>query len=132
LPHVLGNGATLEVVVTNLLSNALKFVAPGVRPEIRVWAQQQETTVRLWVSDNGIGIAQEYHNKVFRVFERLHGDEAYPGTGIGLAIVRKGVQRMGGRSGVQSAPGHGSSFWIELPKTAVTDEISPAEPVSHA
>ncbi len=72
--------------------------------------------VRLWVEDNGIGIAAEYHERIFRVFERLHGVETYPGTGIGLAIVRKGMERLGGRVGLESQPDRGSRFWIELPK----------------
>lgn len=73
-------------------------------------------TIRLWVEDNGIGIATEHQKRIFRVFERLHGIESYPGTGIGLAIVCKGVDRMGGRVGVESQLGHGSRFWIELRK----------------
>jgi signal transduction histidine kinase len=71
--------------------------------------------VRLWIEDNGIGILPEYHERIFRIFERLHGVGAYPGTGIGLAIVSKGVERMGGRVGVKSEPGSGSRFWVELP-----------------
>jgi signal transduction histidine kinase len=67
------------------------------------------------VEDNGIGIAAEYQERIFRVFERLHPLEAYPGTGIGLAIVRKGVERLGGRCGVSSREGRGSRFWIDLP-----------------
>jgi signal transduction histidine kinase len=71
--------------------------------------------VRLWIEDNGIGILPEYHERIFRMFERLHSVSAYPGTGIGLAIVRKGVERMGGRVGVESAGTNGSRFWMELP-----------------
>ncbi|MBD0344871.1 MAG: hypothetical protein ICV63_08605 [Coleofasciculus sp. Co-bin14] len=74
--------------------------------------------IRLWVEDNGIGIAPEYQERIFRVFERLHGVETYPGTGIGLAIVRKGIERMGGRVGVESQLGQGSRFWIELPQVS--------------
>ena len=73
--------------------------------------------VRLEVADNGIGIEPVFQEKIFKVFERLHSTEAYPGTGIGLAIVRKGVERMNGRVGVISELGQGSCFWIELPKT---------------
>ncbi|MEP6488218.1 CHASE3 domain-containing protein [Microcoleus vaginatus GB2-A3] len=72
--------------------------------------------IRLWVEDNGIGIAQEHQKRIFRVFERLHGIESYPGTGIGLAIVKKGVDRMGGQVGVESQVGQGSRFWIQLRK----------------
>jgi PAS domain S-box-containing protein len=107
--------STLVQVVTNLLSNACKFVPPGTRPEIRLRTQRENGAARLWVEDNGIGISSEFHARIFRVFERLHGVEAYPGTGVGLAIVRKGVERMGGRVGVESAPEQGSRFWVELP-----------------
>ncbi|MEG4815380.1 CHASE3 domain-containing protein [Microcoleus sp. K5-D4] len=72
--------------------------------------------IRLWVEDNGIGIAPEHQKRIFRVFERLHGIESYPGTGIGLAIVKKGVDRMGGQVGVESQLGKGSRFWIQLRK----------------
>ncbi|NQE36982.1 sensor histidine kinase [Microcoleus asticus] len=72
--------------------------------------------IRLWVEDNGIGIAPEHQKRIFRVFERLHGIESYPGTGIGLAIVKKGSARMGGQVGVESQLGQGSRFWINLRK----------------
>ncbi len=72
--------------------------------------------IRLWVEDNGIGIAPEHQKRIFRVFERLHGIESYPGTGIGLAIVQKGIDRMGGQVGVESQLGQGSRFWIQLRK----------------
>jgi PAS domain S-box-containing protein len=116
LPSILGQRTILLQMVANLLSNAVKFVAPGIQPQIRVWAQTQDNWVRLWVEDNGIGIQPEHQQKIFGVFERLHGPEAYPGTGIGLAIVRKGAERLGGRVGVESAPNQGSRFWIELPE----------------
>ena len=115
-PHVMAHPTTLVQVVTNLLTNAVKFVGPGVRPHVRVWAEERDEWGRLWVEDNGIGISPEHHGRIFRVFERLHGSEIYPGTGIGLAIVAKGTERMGGRAGVESTPGKGSKFWIELSK----------------
>ncbi len=115
LPRVRAHAATLRQVVANLVSNAAKFVATGTEPRVRVRAEEHDDRVRLWVEDNGIGVAPEHHERVFRVFERLHGIESYPGTGIGLAIVRKGMERMGGRSGVESEPGRGSRFWIEFP-----------------
>ncbi|HEV3168131.1 MAG TPA: MEDS domain-containing protein [Isosphaeraceae bacterium] len=118
LPDVVGHWATLVQVVGNLLSNAIKFVAPGVQPRVRVWAEERTDSVRLWVADNGIGIAPENHERVFQVFERLHGAEAYPGSGIGLATVLKGMERIGGRSGVESALGNGSRFWIDLPRVS--------------
>ncbi len=164
LPDVMAHRATLVQVVTNLVANAIKFVPPGVQPQVRVWVQErgrwgdgalvrremgsrsfseegegedalpttynlQRTTpdnsVRLWVEDNGIGIEPKHQERIFNVFERLHGAETYPGTGIGLAIVRKGVERMGGRVGVESQLGQGSRFWIELRKAP--DRLLPTD-----
>lgn len=116
MPMVMGHRSTLFQVVTNLLANAIKFVSPRVQPQVRIWAEDRDELVRLWVEDNGIGIAPEHQERIFRVFERLHGVETYPGTGIGLAIVRKGVERMGGKVGIESQVGQGTQFWIELPK----------------
>jgi signal transduction histidine kinase len=116
LAQVVGHYATLVQIVANLLTNGVKFVPPGVQPQVRIWADAApESGVRLWVEDNGIGIEPKHQERIFHIFERLHGIEAYPGTGIGLAVVRKGVARMGGRAGVESTPGRGSKFWIELP-----------------
>ena len=106
-------------IISNLLSNALKFMSDTVRPQIRIRTENitNETissrNIRLWVEDNGIGIDPEHQQRIFKVFERLHGNEAYPGTGIGLAIVKKGMERLKGSFGVTSQSGMGSSFWIE-------------------
>lgn len=116
LPAVLGHRPILQKAVANLVSNAVKFVKPGAAPEIRVRAETKGPFVRLYVEDNGIGIDPLHHQRIFKVFERLHGIESYPGTGMGLAIVRKGMERLGGRAGVDSEPGRGSLFWIELPQ----------------
>jgi PAS domain S-box-containing protein len=116
MPWVLAHRATLATVLSNLLSNALKFVEAGTRPNVTVRAEDRGTTTRLWIEDNGIGIAPEHQEQIFHVFERLHANERYPGAGIGLAIVRRGVERMGGNAGVKSDVGKGSRFWIELPK----------------
>lgn len=114
LPRVMAHRTVLSQIVTNLLTNAVKFVAPDVSPRIRIWSEARGDWVRTWVEDNGIGIAPEHRERIFRPFERLHGVQQYPGTGIGLAIVHKGTARMGGQAGVESAPGGGSRFWIEL------------------
>jgi light-regulated signal transduction histidine kinase (bacteriophytochrome) len=121
LLKVMGHYATLVQVVANLLTNSIKFVAPGVRPQVRVWTEGRDDRVCLRLRDNGIGIAPDYQERIFRVFERLHGPETYPGTGIGLSIVRKGMDRMGGEVGVESAPGQGSTFWLELPSPPRSD-----------
>lgn len=115
LPLVFAHEATLGQTLANLLSNALKFVAPDKRPHIRLWWEESGEYARLWVQDNGLGIPANQHERVFRVFERLHGSR-YQGTGIGLSIVRKGIEKMGGRIGLDSAPGQGTAFWIELRK----------------
>jgi signal transduction histidine kinase len=167
LPDVLGDGSLLTQCFSNLLGNAVKFVPPGARPRIRVWAEmapppvqeppkppagyqplsarassspafpassgapprlqtnspQAEVAapgsnggprpmVRVWVEDNGIGIPLEMRERLFGMFQKL--DNQYEGTGVGLAIVRKVVERMGGRVGVESEPGKGSRFWVEL------------------
>ena len=105
----------LEQVFANLLGNALKFVAAEAVPRIQVWSELRDQMVRVCVQDNGIGIKPEHAKKLFQPFSRLVNGTEYPGTGIGLAIVRKGVERMGGRVGMDSQPGKGSCFWVELP-----------------
>ncbi len=174
LPLVLGNEAALTQCISNLLDNAVKFVAPGVQPRVRVWAEKvrsaecgvrnegngerrmangeweaqrahdltiqrsndvtlpthhppstpQPSTlsgpagerVRIWFEDNGIGIEPEAHERIFGLFQRLHTN--YEGTGLGLAIVRTAAQRMEGAVGVESEPGRGSRFWIELKRAS--------------
>lgn len=119
LPQVVAQRSILIQVITNLLSNAIKFVDPAVRPQVEIFAEDEPNRpncLRFWIVDNGIGIASEHQQRIFRVFERLHGIESYPGTGIGLAIARKGMERMGGQVGVESQPGQGSRFWLRLPK----------------
>jgi signal transduction histidine kinase len=177
LPCVLGNEAALTQCFSNLLGNAVKFVAPGTRPQVRVWAERVENPkaevrkpkegrspktekrdeplpagtdpspvtphqpsatqhatrntaqapaphslnpqpstlnhlVRLWFADNGVGIPKEAQERIFKIFQRL--DKSYDGTGVGLTVVRKAVEKMGGRVGLESEPGRGSRFWVEL------------------
>jgi len=111
---VQGDGVLVSQALVNLMSNALKFVAPGRSPQLRLWSESSASRIRLWVEDNGIGISAADQARLFRVFERLAG-ASYPGTGIGLAIVKRAAERMGGSVGVESQTGEGSRFWIELP-----------------
>ena len=116
LSRVQANPAALTQVVSNLLGNAVKFVAPGVRPRVRVSAVETAGIVRLCFADNGIGIAPQSQAQLFNIFVRLNRPGDYEGTGIGLAIVRKAVERMGGTVGLESEVGKGSCFWVELKK----------------
>ena len=125
LPEIIGHPATVVLLIDNLVSNALKFIAPGVQPQIRLWAEAAGDWARLSVQDNGIGIGKADQEKIFGAFHRLHGKQAYPGTGLGLAIVRKGAERMGGRAGVESEPGKGSRFWVELKAVGPTNAPGP-------
>jgi signal transduction histidine kinase len=117
LSKVMGNPASLRQCLINLVGNAVKFVAPGVVPHLQIYSEGAGPTVRIWIEDNGIGIDQEEKRRLFRMFERLHGND-YPGTGIGLAIVRKAAERMDGCAGVESEVGKGSRFWLDLPGVA--------------
>jgi PAS domain S-box-containing protein len=117
LQEVSAHVATVRQVLLNLISNSLKFVEEGKRPQIKIWTQVSDGRVRIMVRDNGIGIAPEHQEKIFGLFERLHTREVYPGTGVGLALVRKGVERMGGRVSVESDGTGGSCFSVELPST---------------
>ena len=97
------------------MTNGVKFVKRDTHPQVQVWTEANNGHVRLWIRDNGIGIKPEYQHRLFKMFERLHQNPEYEGTGIGLAIVRKAVEKMGGQVGVESDGVNGSSFWIELP-----------------
>lgn len=112
LPEVLANEAALTQCFSNLLYNAVKFVPAGIKPRVTISAETKESSVRFWVQDNGIGIEANYLENIFGLFQRLTNQ--YEGTGVGLSIVRKAVERMGGRAGAESEPGQGSRFWFEL------------------
>ncbi|GAP95510.1 sensor histidine kinase [Leptolyngbya sp. NIES-2104] len=130
LPAVIAHRSTLIQVIVNLIGNGIKFVEPEVQPIVKIFAQIEKNSVRLSFEDNGIGIADKYHDRIFGVFERLHGIEAFPGTAIGLAIVRKGIDRMGGKVGLESQLDHGSRFWISLP--VATHNESNHDSASHS
>ncbi len=119
LPLVRANEAALTQVISNLLGNAVKFVAPDVRPRVRIYAEGMSVPgeadmVAVCFEDNGIGMPRESQKRLFNIFTRLNRPGLYEGSGIGLAIVKKAVERMGGRVGVESEPGKGSRFRVEL------------------
>lgn len=116
LPNVLAHSLVLETALSNLLTNALKFVPPETAPQVSIWADERDRQVCIWVADNGIGIDPKYHRKIFEVFERLNTQTVYPGTGIGLAIVQRALHRIGGTVGVESELGKGSRFWMAVPR----------------
>jgi signal transduction histidine kinase len=131
LPEVRAHRPTLQQCLINLISNALKFTPDGAAPRITLRAEKRAGSARLWIEDTGIGIAPEHHERIFNVFERLHGAETYPGTGIGLAIVKKGIERMDGQVGVASCPDQGSCFWIELPLERASAPARQPRPLPH-
>ena len=108
--------ASLTQIVSNLLANAVKFIAPGATARVRVYAEEIEGDVRLWIEDNGIGIDPRDHERIWTIFTRIGRARDYEGTGIGLAIVRKAAERMNGTFGVDSELGRGSRFWLRLRK----------------
>ncbi|HTI69722.1 MAG TPA: PAS domain S-box protein [Candidatus Limnocylindria bacterium] len=121
-PIVKAIPAVLTQCVSNLLGNAVKFVEKGVVPEIKVWAEEGRAgqRVRLCFKDNGLGIEKEMHESIFGIFQRV--SKNYEGSGIGLSIVKKGAERMEGSVGLDSQPGKGSTFWIELNKATPKSE----------
>ncbi len=117
LGHARADRPALVQALANLLGNAVKFVPPDRTPKVTVFAEARDGRRRLWVEDNGIGIESRHRERVFLPFERLHGVESYPGTGVGLAVVQRILGRMDGECGFESEPGLGSRFWIELADT---------------
>jgi PAS domain S-box-containing protein len=114
LPEVYAQNAYLMQILINLLTNGLKFVSPGVKPVIKIWSETNEDRVRLFVQDNGIGIPEKYREKIFHLFERLHPDGTFEGTGVGLAIAQKAASRIHATIGLTPDTGPGSTFWVDL------------------
>ncbi|MBF0260076.1 MAG: GHKL domain-containing protein [Desulfamplus sp.] len=115
MPVVNGDLTLMTHILINIIENALKYSKEKEPPLIDVSFEIKEQYITISIADNGIGIEPEYHQKIFKIFQRLHGQEKYRGTGIGLAAVKKGVQLMAGEVWVESQPGSGSVFKIKLP-----------------
>lgn len=123
LPTVLADASQLGQVFQNLIGNAIKFHRKGERPAVHVWAREHDGEWILSVQDNGIGIDPQSTERVFEIFQRLHGRNEYPGTGVGLAICKRIVERHGGRIWVESEPGRGATFSFTLGRRGNADEI---------
>jgi signal transduction histidine kinase len=121
LPTVLADDVQLGQVFQNLIANAIKFRHPEHAPQIRVWAELEGEMVRFCVADNGIGMEKESTGRIFQMFQRLHTREEYEGTGIGLAVAKKVVERHGGQIWFDSAPGEGTTFYFTLPAAAAVN-----------
>ena len=116
LPNVTGDMTLLMQIFTNLLENAVTYHKAEVPPRVEVACQIEKDNVIVKVRDNGIGIPAEHHEKIFNIFQRLHSEDEYPGTGIGLSTVKKSVELLGGSVWVESVVGEGSAFFVTLPK----------------
>jgi PAS domain S-box-containing protein len=116
--RALGDAQGLAIALRNLVDNAIKFSRERQPARVEIAAARVGKLVQLAVRDNGLGFDMKFHDRIFAIFQRLHRAEDYPGTGVGLAIVRKAMERMGGRVWAESAPGQGATFTIELPEAA--------------
>lgn len=112
---VRGDETLVREALAQLIGNALKFTPPGVSARVRVSSVASEDRVRLYVDDEGIGVPEAQRTRIFGVFERLHAEAEYAGTGMGLALVERIAERLAGATGVESNVPKGSRFWIELP-----------------
>jgi chemotaxis family two-component system sensor kinase Cph1 len=123
LPTVTGDETQLGQLLQNLIGNALKY-RNSKRPVIHVGARRDGASWLFWVTDNGIGIDPQYREKIFVIFQRLHTREEYDGTGIGLAVCKKIVERHGGKIWVDSTPGQGSTFYFTVPLPSGSEDMS--------
>ncbi len=122
-PFVMTDSESLTQALRNLIDNAVKFTRDVPEPCIEVGGAENDDGCVLWVQDNGIGFDMQYADRIFEIFQRLNRDEEYPGTGIGLALVRKAMDRIGGRTWTESTPGLGATFYLEIPKKELSHHI---------
>ena len=129
LPEVWGDASSLRQVMVNLITNAFKFTRPQPDPRVEIGCLRRGAEVEVFVRDNGVGFDMRYVNKLFGVFERLHGTADFEGTGIGLAIVARIVGRHGGEVWANATPGGGATFRLKLPLAPVAP-VAPADPAT--
>lgn len=121
LPILYTDSMLLSEIFSHLLDNALTYHHPDVIPHITITCQEEGAQIIIGVRDNGIGIAAEFHDKIFHIFQRLHSPDEYPGTGIGLAIVQRLVKLLHGEVWVESTLAEGSTFYVKLPLTSAQE-----------
>ncbi|MBN2635857.1 MAG: PAS domain S-box protein [Prolixibacteraceae bacterium] len=117
--EIVTDSTGLSIVLRNLLENAIKFTREKPAPKIEIGWKEKPNEWVISAKDNGVGFDMKYHDRIFEIFQRLHRSEDFPGTGVGLAMVAKAVQRMNGKAWAESSPGEGATFFIELPKNSV-------------
>jgi PAS domain S-box-containing protein len=121
LPVIRGDATLISQILMNLVDNAIKYRHPVKTTHVSITWERSDGSITLKVKDDGIGISPEYQDKIFAMFQRLHSEQQVPGTGIGLALVKKAAERMNGEIGLESQPGVGSTFWVRLPGEKIMD-----------
>jgi signal transduction histidine kinase len=129
---VLGNEVALKQIFRNLISNGIKFGTAERKPEIQIWAERDREDIKVFVQDNGIGIAPQHIEQIFKPFHRLHTPEEFPGVGMGLAIARLSAERMGAKLGVESFPGKGSCFYLDIKRAPAQEHPTFVADLLHA
>jgi light-regulated signal transduction histidine kinase (bacteriophytochrome) len=129
---VVGDVNAIHQALLNYVDNAVKFSGKVSAPRIEISTVETLKSVVLSVSDNGVGFDMKYHDRIFNIFQRLNTVDEYPGTGVGLAIVRKSMERMGGRAWAESEPGQGATFYLEIPKSLEGDLVDERQPGSNS
>lgn len=122
LPMVTGVHEQIRIVFSNLINNALKYTDKD-NPVVHIGSELDDGKIKFFIKDNGIGIKEKYQEKIFVIFKRLHSRSEYSGTGIGLSISKKIVERHGGKMSVSSSPGEGATFYFTLPVSGTSLDI---------
>jgi signal transduction histidine kinase len=120
LPTIIGSANQLSYLIKNIISNGVKFQLPGARPNLTIRFKLENNYLKIAFTDNGIGIEPAHHKRIFEIFRRLHHHTAYEGTGMGLAICKKIMEKHGGKITVESEAGNGTTFTCWFPAALST------------